>query len=58
MNINTDQLIQRIEYGITLLKQQDLSNEQRRKTLVTISALTREHAKQLGEKALNYERTN
>jgi hypothetical protein len=55
MNINTDQLIQRIEHGIALLKQEDLSDEQRRKTLVTISALTREHAKQLGEKELDYE---
>lgn len=55
MNINTDQLIARIEYGVQLLKNSPLDIAQQQKVLVTISALTREHAKQLGEKEAEHE---
>ena len=55
MNISTDQLIARIEFGVELLKSGQLNNTQQRKVLVTISALTREHAKQLNKQELEYE---
>ena len=47
--IDTNQLIERIEHGLALLKSGQLDMAQQKKVLVTVSALTREHAKQLGE---------
>jgi hypothetical protein len=55
MNMSTTQLVQRIEHGVSLLKSGELGLIQQQKVLVTISALAREHAKQLGEKELEYE---
>lgn len=55
MNINTDQLIQRLEHGIALLKESQSDFSQQQKVLVTISALAREYAKQLNEKEREYE---
>lgn len=55
MNITTQQLIERIEHGVGLLKNGQLDAIQQQKVLVTISALTREHAKQLNEQELEYE---
>lgn len=55
MNITTQQLIERIEHGVVLLKNGQLDAIQQQKVLVTISALTREHAKQLNEQELEYE---
>lgn len=55
MNMSTTQLIQRIEHGVGLLKSGELDSIEQQKVLVTISALAREHAKQLGEKELKYE---
>lgn len=55
MNISTNQLIARIEHGMALLKSGQLDLAQQQKVLVTISALTREHAKQLNEQELEYE---
>lgn len=55
MNINTDQLIERIEHGVALLKSGQLDIAQQQKVLVTVSALAREHAKQLGEKEAEHE---
>lgn len=55
MNITTQQLIERIEFGLALLKNGLLGAAEQQKVLVTISALTREHAKQLNEQELEYE---
>ena len=50
MNITTQQLIERIEYGVAQLKSGQFNITQQYKVLDTISALTREHAKDLIEK--------
>jgi hypothetical protein len=55
MNINTDQLIQRLEHGIALLKESQSDFSRQQKVLITISALAREYAKQLNEKECEYE---
>lgn len=55
MNISTNQLIERIAHGVALLKSGQLDIFQQQKVLVTISALAREHAKQLKEQELEYE---
>lgn len=55
MNISTNQLIERIEFGLALLKNGLLGAAEQQKVLVTVSALAREHAKQLGEKEAEHE---
>jgi len=55
MNISTNQLVERIEHGLAMLKRGELDTAQRQAVLITISALTREHAKSLREKEPVYD---